>query len=252
MFADGVPLHLPAKEFETLLLLVENNGRALSKEEMLAAVWQDAFVEEGNLAKQISRLRKLFNTNGQQFIETLPKHGYRFTADLRLVTSEPEMPVILEKRTVKRLTLAIQENDENKLLSPGREEKLPHSDQRSVPLRVLLIASILLLTLVGAWFYLRNSDTSKNPENTSAVKSIAVLPFKSVKAGDDEYLRLGLTDAIVTKLSNLKQIVVRPTNAVRKYDAQDPLTAGRELGVDAVLDGTFSRSDRKFGLLFNS
>lgn len=64
LFADGVAIHLPAKEFETLLLLVENNGRALSKEEMMEAIWQDSFVEETNLAKQISRLRKLFNTNG--------------------------------------------------------------------------------------------------------------------------------------------------------------------------------------------
>src|SRR5688572_2479897 len=82
LLADGVPIHLPAKEFETLLLLVENNGRALTKSEMIAALWPDTFVEESNLAKQISKLRKIFNTNGDRFIETLPKHGYRFSADL--------------------------------------------------------------------------------------------------------------------------------------------------------------------------
>jgi Tol biopolymer transport system component/DNA-binding winged helix-turn-helix (wHTH) protein len=110
LFADGVPVHLPAKEFETLLLLVENNGRALSKDEMIAAVWHDSFVEETNLAKQISKLRKIFNTNGDRFIETLPKHGYRFTADLRLAELEIEGPIILEKRTVKKLTVKL-END---------------------------------------------------------------------------------------------------------------------------------------------
>ncbi|HUR98832.1 MAG TPA: winged helix-turn-helix domain-containing protein, partial [Pyrinomonadaceae bacterium] len=50
LLVDGVPMHLPAKEFETLLLLVENNGKALSKDQMMSSVWQDAFVEEGNLA----------------------------------------------------------------------------------------------------------------------------------------------------------------------------------------------------------
>src|SRR5215467_4318776 len=83
LFADGEAIHLPAKEFDTLLLLVENNGKALSKDEMMSAIWQDAFVEESNLAKQISRLRKILNTNGREFIETIPKHGYRFSADLR-------------------------------------------------------------------------------------------------------------------------------------------------------------------------
>jgi DNA-binding winged helix-turn-helix (wHTH) protein len=78
LFLEGAPLHLPAKEFETLLFLVENNNRALTKEEMLAAIWRDAFVEEGNLAKQISRLRKLFNSDGESFIQTLPKRGSRF------------------------------------------------------------------------------------------------------------------------------------------------------------------------------
>ena len=71
---DGSLVHLPAKEFDTLLVLVENNGLPLSKEEMMSAIWPDAHVEEGNLAKQISKLRKLLNSNGEQFIETIPKH----------------------------------------------------------------------------------------------------------------------------------------------------------------------------------
>src|SRR5262245_49582345 len=90
LFCDGKPIHLPAKEFDTLLLLVENNHKALSKEEMMGALWRDSFVEESNLAKQISRLRKILNTDGEQFIETLPKHGYRFSADLRLTNPAAE------------------------------------------------------------------------------------------------------------------------------------------------------------------
>src|SRR4026207_654957 len=84
-YIEGSPVPLPAKEFETLLLLVENNGHALSKDEMMAAVWQDAFVEESNLAKQISRLRKLLGSGNEDYIETIPKHGYRFNAHITAV-----------------------------------------------------------------------------------------------------------------------------------------------------------------------
>jgi TolB-like protein/Tfp pilus assembly protein PilF len=101
LFSDGKPIHLPAKEFETLLLLVENNHKALSKEEMMEALWRDSFVEESNLAKQISRLRKILNSDGEQFIETLPKHGYRFSADLRRTIPVAEEPPILERRPLK-------------------------------------------------------------------------------------------------------------------------------------------------------
>ncbi len=104
LFSDGKPIHLPAKEFETLLLLVENNHKALSKEEMMGALWRDSFVEESNLAKQISRLRKILNSDGEQFIETLPKHGYRFSADLRLTIPVAEEPPILERRPLKGST----------------------------------------------------------------------------------------------------------------------------------------------------
>jgi DNA-binding winged helix-turn-helix (wHTH) protein/thioredoxin-like negative regulator of GroEL len=118
LFSEGKPIHLPAKEFETLLLLVENNHKALSKDEMIEAIWQDSFVEEGNLAKQISRLRKILNTDGEHYIETLPKHGYRFSADLRLTSRISEEPVILKRRTVKRLTLAVEnENLDQPLMS---------------------------------------------------------------------------------------------------------------------------------------
>jgi len=101
---NGQPIHLPANEFETLLLLVENNGRALSKEEMLTQIWPGTFVEENNLAKYVSRLRKIFEGNNEILIETLPKHGYRFSAELSQ-TIQPIEETTLLKRTTKRLRL---------------------------------------------------------------------------------------------------------------------------------------------------
>jgi TolB-like protein len=76
------------------------------------------------------------------------------------------------------------------------------------------------------------------------VNSIAVLPFKPLGTeGSDEVLGLGMADALITKLSNLRKIVVRPTSAVLKYTGpgHDPLAVGRELSVDSVLDGKIQK-----------
>src|SRR5262245_13245125 len=137
LFSGGKPIHLPAKEFETLLLLVENNHKALSKDEMMKAIWQDTFVEEGNLAKQISRLRKILNTDGEQFIETLPKHGYRFSADLRLTSPVAEEPIILERRTLKRLTLAVENEIED------RQLELPVKPEISLRLYITPVVALI-------------------------------------------------------------------------------------------------------------
>ena len=77
------------------------------------------------------------------------------------------------------------------------------------------------------------------PQRASQISSIAVLPFKVIGADDDDYLGFGLADALIIKLSQMKQIIVRPTSAVRKYvgSARDPLEIGRELNVEAVLEG---------------
>ncbi len=93
LLGDGKPIHLTGKVFDTLLLLIEHNGRLLTKVEMMSALWEDSFVEESNLAKNISRLRKILNTDGVQLIETLPKLGYRFRADVRQIDGETSLLV---------------------------------------------------------------------------------------------------------------------------------------------------------------
>ena len=155
--SDGTPVHLPAKEFDTLLVLLQNNGLALSKEEMMSAIWPDATVEEGNLAKQISRLRKRLNSTGQEYIETLPKHGYRFSADLRRTIIEPNEAVTLEKHTVKRVTFSVENEiePEQKSLPPAK-----HSYFRFAPLAFLLLAAMIGL---GYFVWLYRQDIFSTP-----------------------------------------------------------------------------------------
>lgn len=236
LLADGVPIHLPAKEFETLLLLVEHNGHALTTEEMMTALWPDSFVEVSNLARQISRLRKLFDTEGERFIETLSKHGYRFTAELRRTVVESELPVILEKRTVKRVTFAVQNETEPELpaLPPARRAIL------TVPRIAFLIAGLGLVGLAALWFW----DQRMRPASAQ-INSVAVLPLRSLSGNEDHNaLGLGLTDALITKLASTRRFIVRPTNAVTPFaNNADPVETGRRLNVDVVLEGTIQQAD---------
>src|SRR5215813_9521672 len=235
LFSDGKPIHLPAKEFETLLLLVENNHKALSKEEMMGALWRDSFVEESNLAKQISRLRKILNSDGEQFIETLPKHGYRFSADLRLINPVAEEPVILDRRQLERSTAVENEIEDQPPAAPAKPKPA---------LRAPIIALIALTGALGLSVFWYLSGKTASP--AEKIKSIAVLPLKPLTSEEkNKILGLGLADALITKLGSLKQIVVRPTSAVARFaDAPaDPMEIGRKLGVDAVLEGTIQESE---------
>src|SRR5215831_1335667 len=80
LLCDGQMVTLTVKDFETLLVLVENGGRLLEKDEFLKRVWPDTFVEENNLAKHVSTLRRALgeDKNGRKYIETVPRRGYRF------------------------------------------------------------------------------------------------------------------------------------------------------------------------------
>src|SRR6266404_8846462 len=89
LLRDGVEIPLQMKAFETLRLLVERAGRLLTKEELLCQVWPGTTVEENNLNKNISLLRKVLGecADGQSYIETVPRVGYRFAPVVQTVTS---------------------------------------------------------------------------------------------------------------------------------------------------------------------
>jgi len=91
----GQPVPLPDKSFEVLHLLVQNAGKLVGKDELLGKLWPDAFVEESNLAKHISILRKALEdgARGKDYIETVPKRGYRFLVPVAALQSSPKPPV---------------------------------------------------------------------------------------------------------------------------------------------------------------
>jgi pimeloyl-ACP methyl ester carboxylesterase/DNA-binding winged helix-turn-helix (wHTH) protein/class 3 adenylate cyclase len=110
---DGTKIiSLTPKAFEILLLLVENCGHALTKEEMLAKVWQDSFVEENNLAQNISILRRII---GDEAIETVPRRGYRFITQVNLLGEESPQPIIIHEKISAKIII----DDENDDLKAG-------------------------------------------------------------------------------------------------------------------------------------
>src|SRR5262249_39568910 len=91
LLRDGQPVPLTPKVFNLLTILVENNGHLIEKETLVKELWPDSFVEEGNLNRCVSVLRKALNggSAGQAYIETVPKRGYRFVADVKILSSMP-------------------------------------------------------------------------------------------------------------------------------------------------------------------
>ena len=103
LMRDGHPVRLTPKAFDTLRLLLERRGELVTKDALMAALWPDAIVEEANLSVQIATLRKVLGTErGREYIETVPKRGYRFVAD---VVSPSDAPSA--RRTVAVLPLKI-------------------------------------------------------------------------------------------------------------------------------------------------
>ena len=83
----GEVLPLAPKTFDLLVLFLQRPGHAFSKQELMSALWPDAFVEEANLSFQVSTLRKAMGDGAAHWIETIPKHGYRFSEDVRTIGS---------------------------------------------------------------------------------------------------------------------------------------------------------------------
>ena len=193
LLREGRAIPLAPKVFETLLVLLENPGRLVSKDQLISRLWPDTFVEDATLARNISDLRKALGESAGEarYIETVPKAGYRFIA---FVTQ------------------------------PGGQET--------------------------AFIVRRHAQSRVVVEEQSGeggmIRSIAVLPFRTLSAGDaEDYLGLGVADALITRLSKIRSLSVRPTSAMMRYSGltPDPVAVARNLDVESVLEGTIQRAD---------
>jgi len=259
LYKNGVQLSVQPRVIETLLVLVKNPHAIVDKETILDAVWPDAAVEEGGLKRNISLLRKALGEEGR-YIETLPKRGYRFTADVKqnweeipgYTAERSASELLVQRRASLRIT---QEEEVNDSGSSFDDVQFKTAAEASVPqirklsrrrtLTVSAAAVVVVIATVGFWW------TASKPE-PATVKSIAVLPFKSLASrSDDELLSVGLADALITRMSSIKGLSIRPTSVVMKFSnkEEDSILAGQTLGVDAVLEGSIYRTDDRMRIM---
>lgn len=109
LLREGQVVPLTHKVFETLALLVRNSGRVVEKDELLKEIWPDTFVEEGSLSRNISVLRKTLGEgpSDHEYIQTIPKRGYRFVADVREVVEPMASPDEAVRRDTDPANLAV-------------------------------------------------------------------------------------------------------------------------------------------------
>ena len=128
LLRDGLPVPLTPKAFETLVALVENSGHVLSKDELMKKVWPDSFVEENNLSQNISQLRRALQAAGEEashYIETVPRRGYRFRAQVTVREESESETVVLRERT--RTRILIEEDDDQNLREGERAKRTADS-----------------------------------------------------------------------------------------------------------------------------
>jgi DNA-binding winged helix-turn-helix (wHTH) protein/TolB-like protein/tetratricopeptide (TPR) repeat protein len=252
LLRNGEPVPLPPKVYDVLLVLVENSGQTIEKETLMKAVWPDIFVEEANLTVNISALRKALgeSISEYRYIETVPRRGYRFVPTVTEVKDETAGPLVEEPNPAP---LVIEEPDRTET---GKENL--RDGERAFPVfgvsvtmprgwRLTLWVAGVSALLVGL-SVMAYQLWVKRAAPSVKVRSIAVLPFKPLSTDSrDEPLEMGMCDALITRLGGLNQLLVRPTSSIVRYNkpGQDPLAAGRELGVDALLDGYLQRSGDK-------
>ena len=307
LLREGQPVTLTRKAVEMLIVLVENRGEVLEKEALLKRLWPDTTVEDSNLTQNVYMIRQALGEGAQQqtYIETVPKRGYRFAAEVTEIApngyhaaaATGDLPAPPDPRATGDLLRAAADphatadattpphaagphageagatwppfatappaptaTDTGEItVVPNVHESLPPGAptsplQQAAPTgplarrsraRTILLAAVAaaLLVAVAVAAYLLRPRPSARP--AAGPRVIAVLPLKHIGPdGEAAHFGLGMTDAMITKLSNLQQIQVRPTSAVFKYTTADydPVKAGKELEVDAVVEGSVQRA----------
>lgn len=253
--ADGT-IALTPKAFETLLFFVENHQRLLTKNELIAHLWPDSFVEESNLAQNVSTLRRALGERpGEpQFIETVPKLGYRFVADVREIWQEAEAPARMAAGLAEESFVPTHLEEKAAPVTPEIPTATPHTNlaPAATPVRVQrrwvpLVATTAVLALAALFFFVRGESSlfaKRQPR-------LAVLPLLNQKPHPDtDYLGFTLADAFITKLNYVTSLTVRPSAYVEKYRQQrpDPQQIAQELSVNRLLTGTYLKEGNEIAL----
>jgi len=252
----STPVPVSRKRFEVLLYLVKERHRVVTRHELIGRFWDGLEVYEENLTKCISELRKALDDQHKPHhcIETIPAVGYRYIGGVEEGLPPPES-LSAENETADAAVLGVpeaQKSSANPIVVEAETVLIGSRSQMTSAVRprptvfVLTLLAFIALTaaVVSVYRFKRPSNTA----TAGGIHSLAILPFKSISEQNrDEFLELGMADALITKLSNITQVSVVPTGLVRKYASltQDPIAAGNELKVDSVLEGSVQKLQQR-------
>lgn len=222
---DGETIPLTGKVFDTLVYLVEHAGEPLDKDVLLQAIWPGLIVEENSLTQNISTLRQVLGeARGEnRYIATISRKGYRFVA-----------------KVTRRDELARSDAAAVGVAAAGVVATPAVTRRRigSVPVAVGVVT--VVIAVIASVFI-----PTGPPKPAHVVgQTLAILPFKPLLPTErNESLELGMTESLISSLSQHSPQPISPLSSVRRYAAldQDAVAAGRELGVDTVLDGSLQR-----------
>lgn len=237
------PIPLQPKAFDILLLLVQNSEKVVLKDDLMKKVWPDTFVEESNLTQHIFVLRRTLGdgVDERRYIITVPGRGYRFAESVRAVA--------IETRENKTEEIERTDNEERIVVASRSLAKLSvEQNKRSEPRWWIAVGTALLLIAGGLGLSVMRGRMSKVDAGGAPIQSIAVLPFSNL-SGDasKEYFADGFTDQLTTDIAERTRArVVSRTSVMRYKDSKTPVPdIARQLGVDAVVEGSVMVSDQK-------
>lgn len=225
---------LTPKAFDVLLVLVQNAGKTVSKDELIKAVWPDSFVEESNLTQTVFMVRKaLDETADRRYVLTVQGRGYRFTAAVKL-TTQPDA----EPTTVSTSLRDLGPADPTAIGVDHPGTNLHYASRAAISRnRIVIPAFVLLFSFLAGAAYL----AFRKP---SATRSLAILPLRNLRHDpDSDFLSFSLADAVISKLGFLGSVTIRPSWAIEKYKGReiDIKKVAAELNVDTLLTGNFIR-----------
>jgi TolB-like protein/DNA-binding winged helix-turn-helix (wHTH) protein len=225
---QGAPIRLQDKPRRILELLLERHGEVVTRDELRHVLWPgDTFVDfDGGLNTAVNKLRTALGDAAERprFVETVGRRGYRLIASVDPAEATPDLPA----------------------LEPVSARAAPAPSEPAVAPRGRRLRPIVILASVGLVAALGVLWSKLSPAPTPAgIRSLAVLPLKSLSNDSaDDYFADGITEALITQLAGVRSLRVISRQSVMRYkDSHKSLPEiARELGVDAVVEGSVSRS----------
>ena len=241
--ANGAEVEISPRLFDALALFATSRGELLDKDRLLQELWPGQIVEENNLNKTVSALRRTLGDDPEhpRYLMTVPRRGFRFVADVHRGG-----PGALPAKAL----LHAEASREESVKRPRSKTQPPlpiTGSQRSGLGRRGMVAGLSTAALAagaGGIYVWHRVTRTDSPAPTA---TLAVLPFSPLATGaNDPALELGMADSLITQLSAIPDVIVRPIGAVRRYATanadSDPVRAARELGVQWIIDGTVQQS----------